>query len=144
METRGGWCTVCQHGVRGEIGKLCPDCLSMSRSKEACGILKTPEQATKEHLAEADAIKIARKQGTTKGYKGMEELGEELKIELRNTLKEELRREILAELKAEMPVRMVEKKVEPEIKIVEVEKTPETETKENKPAGPDKSPEVSG
>ena len=69
MSLTRGWCEVCQRGISGELGKICPECISRGEGKP--GILKEPAQVEKEKLERARAMKLISKT-TVKPYKSNE------------------------------------------------------------------------
>ena len=86
------WCIVCQHGVEGIEGQKCPECLT-KRNFNSSGILKTCAQAEYENMNKSEAVKLARKNETAKGYDSTEDIV--------NRMRNELKAELKAEMKAE-------------------------------------------
>ena len=82
------WCVVCNRGIDGVKGKDCPECISRGRGRD-CGILKTPEQAVKDKLEMAQAVKLARKGNEVRGHKSIDEKMEEMKKSLMAEIKAE-------------------------------------------------------
>lgn len=82
------WCTVCQRGIDGVNNETCPECISLNRGKDS-GILKTPEQASKEHLELANAIKLTKNQSQVRGQKTMDERMSEMKTTILDEIKKQ-------------------------------------------------------
>lgn len=82
------WCDVCGNGSDGEIGKTCAVCMAKGRG-DGCGVLQTPEQAVKNHLDMAKAIKLARKANVVRGQKTMEERLDDMKVNLLADIRKE-------------------------------------------------------
>lgn len=97
------WCTVCQHGVEGVEGQLCPKCVERGKGgndneHNDAGVLMTPENASKEHIKRSEAIKLMRDKKQFKPYKSVDDVERELKAKFDRDLakfKEEITAQLL-------------------------------------------------
>lgn len=84
VDVKRYWCSVCGRGIQGEVGAACPQCIQ--RGDDPPGILKTVEQHTKDHLAEAEAIKRLRDAKKSKGYKTIEDHAADIEAKIMKNL----------------------------------------------------------
>ena len=73
------WCVTCQHGVPGDVGQECPECISKLRENPS--LLITPEEAVERTRKRAEAIKLTRKK-TIKGHKSQDEIEKEIEAKV--------------------------------------------------------------